>query len=154
MPNVEFSSTGRQLTAEDLVAVARRLGISIPSDLTAHYLRRNGGRPDRRYFEYNGYENELLEFATMLESGSKAFSFEATYEHLVGKEKVLPPSLVPFATNSGGDYYCVDSQTQEIYFWAHELSDEPSRALRKAAPSLLWLLEHLQTEAEFFGSRS
>jgi len=149
----EFRDTGPQISPDDIAAVETRIQRRLPADLRAHYLRYNGGVPVPACFEDgHGGEHQVHEFRPMLRRlHPNSPTFEETYEALVLKKRLIPENLVPFATNGGNDFYCMDARTQEIYFFAMDNCANPDEAKRLVAGSLTQFLEAMIPEDELFG---
>jgi cell wall assembly regulator SMI1 len=143
-----FQHTGRPLTSEDLDTVEKELGIQLPETLRSHYLRYNGGIPERKVSTAPGYLGfEVHEFDTMRypQSATDAV-FEEHYRMLVGRG-LLPSTFIPFAINGGGDPFCISTVDGGIYF--HPMDYDESRGPRfiRLADSLEEFVEGLLDEA-------
>lgn len=142
-----FVGTGKRLSAEELAKVEGRIGLTLPSSLREHYLKHNGGRPKKSYFVDGDHELDVHHFNKMLDERSELGGvFEKMYEVVVQKKKLIPVRLIPFAINQGGDFFCMDKETEEIFFYEMDYCLEPERAARKLAPSLAYFLEHMVNE--------
>lgn len=144
----KLTKTARRLKEADLVAIEKKIGFPLPKELRAHYLKHNGGVPERRHFvDAMGYEYEIQRLVSMREP---AFAgdvlFETSYENLVTKKGLIPKQLVLFARGSGGDFYCIDREDGAVVFYAMEHCLEPKRAARKIAKSLAEFLDGMEVE--------
>jgi hypothetical protein len=148
-----FSRTGRVLTSGDLDRVQDFLGYAIPESVRRHYSKWNGGTPARRFFlTRDGRELEINHF---LPIGQRRFdrdiTMEDSVERLVRTKHVIPEFLLPFAVNSGGDYYCIDRGDGAVIFYAMDQCLEPQRASHRVAESLDLFVEGMVTEEELYG---
>ncbi len=132
-----FARTAQYLCESDFHAVEDSIGVHLPPSLRAHYQLQNGGAPERRYFvSTNGMECEVSHFLSMRYPKTPR---DITLESTVGwvrREKLMPPFLVPFAVDSGEDFYCMDIRDHSIVYYSMDHSDEPERAATRIAGSL------------------
>lgn len=149
-----FVDKGKKLREGDLEEVESKLGFSLPADLREHYSKNNGGDPARKSFRTkDGYECSVGSFLTMkYPSYEGEILLEDNYLEVCKKKKIINPKLIPFAEDEGGDPYCIHRDTQEIYYFAMEHSDDPKRATRKVAASLTDFIEGMLTERDFYKS--
>ena len=161
MDNLKFTDTEEQLTEQDMRLIEQDLGVTIPSQLRAHYLGLNGGTPEKTVFcdksgSYDGVE--IRDFIPMLYNKSFEDAPEYTLNgtaKLEWMENTLPKHLLPFAMDWGGNYICINLTTEEIvYFvrdvWIDSLTTEKNfqRNTRLMCSSFNELLESLVVEEE------
>ncbi|OOF13493.1 hypothetical protein BZG79_08080 [Salinivibrio sp. MA427] len=105
-----------------IVELERELGQKLPKDLIQHYHLYNGGRLDEKsYFDGGGLiELQIEEFLVMGENSN--LSFESTIKRIKNEKKLIPRDFFPFAINSGGDFYCMDT-CGKIYFCSMDMSN-------------------------------
>jgi cell wall assembly regulator SMI1 len=60
-----FGDVGDPVSESDVEAVEERIGFRLPDELRRHYLRVNGGRPERSYFLRDDHDFELQRFMTL-----------------------------------------------------------------------------------------
>ena len=131
------------LTEEQLVAAERELGVSVPGDLRALFLRCNGGRPERQHY---ASARILVDLGWVLPVGQPPVPRRESFETVVRRaaKYALPPSTVPFAFDTGNaGVFCVDASGRVVY-WVH---DEPEDPIKDVAPSLNEFLTHLTVDA-------
>ena len=111
---------------------------------------RGGGRPERRFFEDDsGCENELDTFLAALHlQHPHEVLLEEYFQRVVRDRGAFPDTFVPFARNAGDDLYVMDRNIRKVFFWAHDVPDEPLRAV---SDSLDALLARAQLETDFYG---
>lgn len=148
----EFSDVAPALSESDMRAVEREIGYQLPAELRQHYLRINGGAPERRYFlTKDGMELEINEFRPIAHRARpKQITIESTILDLVKTRRLIPEALVPFAVNSGGDFYCVDRRDQSIVYYTMDDCLNPGVATNRAADSLAEFIDGMVTEQEAF----
>jgi hypothetical protein len=147
----QFDNCGPSLTRADVATVEKRLGFELPEDLVKHYLKHNGGQPQKRYFDdAQGHEYGVHQFKPIMHKTSLP-TIEDTYELVCVQKGLIPRERLPFAVNGGGDFFCIDRQTQEIFFHAMDDASQGNLAGRRVADSLPEFIERMQTEDDFYG---
>lgn len=118
MSMVSFSNPGEKLTIADVSNFESELGFALPKDFKSFYLRTNGGSPDLDCWPIqDDYEPIMIfSFLSMKYDRGDKGTLEGTYFKGVRKG-YLPQNLVPFATDCGNNYICVDSEGK-VYFYA------------------------------------
>jgi hypothetical protein len=105
---ITFLDPAPAITTADLADVERRFGFSFPSLLRSIYLEFNGGIPsENRYRDENG-ECIVHEFLS-IKTGPPELTLESTLRRVTIDQKILPKSLIPFAVDPGGNFYCFDT---------------------------------------------
>jgi cell wall assembly regulator SMI1 len=131
------------LSDADIAAVEQRIGRALPDPLKEHYRQFNGGALQKRMFHRpNGGRTGLDAFLSMRPSGDG--EFEETFLQVKVEEPFLPKDLIPFAIDSGGDFFCISDAPDrfgQIFFFATEDADDPAAATRYLAPSLKDFIE-------------
>lgn len=93
--------------------------MSFPKEVVEHYVKWNGGRPQRPLFRNVDFDEiEVSEFLPMMvaprsPNGSSLLMEEAATDGW--RSNRLPRNLVPFAIDWGDNYFCVDVDTRKIY---------------------------------------
>lgn len=143
---------GPPLSTGDLDDVERRIGRPLPTELRAFYLTNNGGTPKRRcFYDEKEGEHALHEFLVMKHPRSPStVLFEDTFDRLQTKG-LLPEKDIPIAVNEGGDYYLLNEDTGNVYFYAMDYANDPGRAFRRVAASLHEFLNSMISDEEMFG---
>lgn len=144
----KLSKEAPALAEADLTAIEGKVGFPLPAELRAHYGKHNGGVPERRYFvDDRGTEYEIRQLLSMTHPAFPGdVLFETSYENLVVKKGLIPKSLVPFARDSGDDFYCIDRETGGVVYYAMEHCLDPKRAARPVSASLAAFLDGMQLE--------
>ncbi len=134
-------------------AVETALGIEFPADYKAVILRCNGGHPKPYLFSYRDPDQGVrvgTAFAALLtvdEPGSPDNILSVRND----LDSVLPPEVIPFAEDGGGDYICFDYRSKDsgeapsIVYWAHE--NPPSLAVITLAESFQAFLDMLMSHS-------
>lgn len=90
--------------------------IKIPEELVSFFTENNGGTPIKNYFKIDEEEFEIRFFLSFNENDNYGIFKPAKY--LLNETK---SKLVPFAVDSGDNYYCYNLENGKIY---RTLSDE------------------------------
>ncbi len=134
------------VTAADVDAVERRIGRTLPDALRAHYLDANGGKPEHSSCFYGeNFELVVHNFLSMRPGGKG--DFEDSFMQAKVDAPFLPPDLIPFAIDPGGDFFCISDappRAGQIFFFYSEEADDPEAATVRLAPSLPEFIENLR----------
>lgn len=122
-----FSNCEKALTLEDFISVEQELSVKLPDDLKAHYIDHNGGTPERSVWvdpEGKWDDNEVRDFIPFRYSDRFGDDSDFTAEGRTKREwseQQLPPHLIQFAFDWGGNYYCVDHRDGKVYFFVRDV---------------------------------
>ena len=92
----KFINTKRSLTDDDLEQFESKFNVVMPKKIKKHYLKFNGGYPERSIFHLAGSDREYAVnyfFSIGCEGGKK---IEKTWS-IIRDERVFPSWLVPLA---------------------------------------------------------
>lgn len=145
---VKFEDTERHLTESDLDDVEQNIGTKLPEDLRNHYLAHNGGRPNPRFFPFDGDLYGIHEFLAM-KTGDRNSEFEETYRDLALSNPYFPKGYIPFAVDEGGDYFLYDIRPGhygEVAFNQSDYFGDESRYVVKLSDSFANFIESLVDE--------
>ena len=115
---MNFIETSKALDEADIFNVEKVLGFELPSEFKEHYLEYNGGYPesDRSNWK-DGSTTTINTFASIKYDG---FShLEKVYKNLAIEELYLPEKILPFATDDGGNLFCISAREKDygcIYY--------------------------------------
>jgi cell wall assembly regulator SMI1 len=113
-----FDDVAPPLSQEDLQAAERAIGFGLPSDLRRHYLKWNGGIPRRdTHVDSDGIERGVQEFIP-IKHHPEGWTIENKILDLVQTRKLIPDTLVPFAVDYGGNFFCVSREDQSVVYYA------------------------------------
>jgi cell wall assembly regulator SMI1 len=123
MEKIKFFNSEKTLLESDIIHIENRLGIKFPTDFKAHYLLYNGGEPEKNVWvdiKHKFKNIEIDNFISLLYN--KDFKDDPAFsqpERIIEewKEKEVPKALIPFAIDSKGDYICINSSDNRIYFF-------------------------------------
>ncbi|WP_126974513.1 SMI1/KNR4 family protein [Gynurincola endophyticus] len=128
---MHFEETSAALTQYDISELQQRFNLTLPEDFIIHYLKFNGGYPKTdTYIWSNNEETGINCFFSIKHQGFARL--EDAYQNLVVEEKVLPKGMVVFATDNGGNFFCISTREKDygyIYYSnndSYEVGDEES----------------------------
>ena len=103
---MEFLEFSKKLTRKELEEAEEQIGVSFTQDFRNHYERYNGGYPVKRYFLWpSGDKTRINHFFSIKHKGFT--QLEEAYTDLFVFEQILPVGLLPFASDDGGDFFCI-----------------------------------------------
>jgi hypothetical protein len=124
---MKFLEISEKLTDADLEEVENLLGISFTSDFKNHYIKYNGGYPVTSFFLWpDGAKTRINHFFSIKYKGFS--QLEDAYDNLFITEQILPVGFLPFASDDGGDFFCIstlpDSYNQVFFCDMHHYDPE------------------------------
>jgi len=122
MYNNNFLNIKEKLTERDLEEIEKKFSFKIPKDIRHHYLKYNGGYPEKCIFEDNNGKQYEVEHFIPIKNKAGSRDLE-TVLHLLREDSILPNWLIPLAEEAGGDFYCYSLRNHElgaVYYWSHE----------------------------------
>ena len=124
---MDFLEVSKQLTKDELIEIENELDISFTKDFKEHYLENNGGYPVKRYFLWpDEAKTRINHFFSIKYEGFS--QLEAAYDNLFITEQILPFGFLPFASDDGGDFFCIstlpDSYNKVFFCDMHHYDEE------------------------------
>lgn len=119
---LNFLDCENSLSTEDLDRIERKLQINIPIPIKNHYLKFNGGYPNKSLFTDvdEVLEIEIMDFIPFLyakEFGDDPiFTIEGRVLEYWENNKI-PRYLLPFAMDWGGNYIAYNLKNNQIYYY-------------------------------------
>ena len=86
--------------------------IYFSEDFKKFFRENNGGIPKKNIFNVNGKEYEIRCFLSFNEG-----EYNSIRKPLAWFQEKTYGKIVPVAKDSGDNYYCVNLETEKIYFW-------------------------------------
>ena len=149
-----FVNIAKSINEDDIKEFEKQFEISFPDEIKKHYLKYNGGFPvnERFYMEdydtytsINGfipikYHYDNIDDWTMEEV---YFSFNKT-------KGVIPLNFIAFASDYGGNKFCIDVETENIFLVYMDLGNpmENPDAIRKICSGFNKFINSLEEDEE------
>ena len=127
---LKFKHLDKKLTDSEILKVAQVLGFDFPEPLYCHFLAHNGGFPVACVFQDPFLDTIVSETLPLISNSGRGTAVTA-YQILVGEKKIVPPHLLPFAVDAGGDYFFCDLLTidAQLYFFRSEYYPDNEKCL-------------------------
>jgi hypothetical protein len=127
MQNLTFSGCREPASEQDLDDIARSVGSSLPESFRSHYARWNGGMPSLDWFPaHTDFEpiwiHEFLQIQGKRADSASGSSIQSVYAMAVAKG-LLPKSVLPFAIDPGGNFFCLDVTDGSVSYWLNDVWD-------------------------------
>jgi cell wall assembly regulator SMI1 len=112
-----FTNPDHQIDEARIDRCEADCGIRLPRALRSTYLASNGGEPEPYVFQTDEVDTVVSEFLP-LESDSRGTAVQS-YMRLVRERALVAPHFFPFAVDGGGDYFFVDTSTDDgrVFFY-------------------------------------
>jgi cell wall assembly regulator SMI1 len=157
---LQMSKSDPEVSISDLSSLEDEIGILLPEGFKTFYLTHNGGVADRGCWD-GGDEYEpvrIKKFKAVAASGALDAS-ETKYLSgcytVMTSNNVIPKTLLPFATDDGGNFFCLDLTGGDVCFYATDSFDSDSSYAANHAKAYRWLassfdafIEGLKDESE------
>lgn len=132
MENI-FCSVKKTLMDEDLKKFESENNIAMPLKIREHYLRYNGGYPERSVFCSTEDEKQyVINYFFSIGCG-EGLAIEKTLP-LLRDEKIFPTWLVPLANDEGGNLfaYSVRKGEEGAIYYSHEFEfgEKPEKYIK------------------------
>lgn len=141
---LEFHDCEKSITDQEIKTIEGNLNLTFPEDFKRHYLRWNGGVPSKPMFENENIDYDYIEisdFIAMKYAHEFADDPDFTLEGRVvneWKNHEVPPCLIPYALDWGGNYLCLHKENGKIYYYVRDVwSDNISTEANFARNSIL-----------------
>lgn len=134
-----FRNTEKPLSAQDLENLEGVIGRSLPEQYKQHALMYNGGQCLRKKFSFVEKDRSTesdLDWMLAIYEGEHD-NFIKYYNAYKVEELRIPEELFPIGHDSGGNLICMHFDSNEIFFWDHEIeSKDFSEGIHRIAENL------------------
>jgi len=117
----KFSDYEKAITPANLDQLESVIGKKLPAPFRNHYLKYNGGMPERAYWVSEDFFDPI-EVASFRPITYGEPTLLSTYQ-LMLKKQVLPAHLLPFADDLGGNFFCLNLDSGAISYYTTDTFD-------------------------------
>lgn len=126
-----------KVTEEDLKDIEETYNFVFPKSFIRHYLKYNGGRPERNLVIHKEKQDDFIPFtyfyAIKSDDGEDGIELKRMLKTNFDEDSIFPKWLVSFADDGMGGEYCWSLREEEygaIYYWDCDvnLGDDPSKS--------------------------
>ena len=122
-----FRDCEKNITEQEIRSIEDRLNTTFPENFRAHYLKWNGGIPNKTVFENADIDYDYIEISTFI-AMKYARNFEnnpdAALEEQAAKgweNEEIPSWLIPYALDWGGNFICLHRDDGKIYYHVRDV---------------------------------
>lgn len=148
-----FSDGEAAIAPADLDHLESVIGCKLPASFRAHYLKYNGGMPERAYWVGED-DYEPIEVAVFKPIAHGDYTLLSSYRLMLQKQ-VLPARLLPFANDLGGNFFCLDLDTGAVSYFTTDTFDSDlspaenqAKSERPVCPDFLQFVQGLIDEED------
>ena len=131
MRNISLKKSGESISPEEIEQVESELGVKLPSSLKSFYADKNGGVPEPNCWIRDDSDPLCVHRFLPMKYPGGNLTIEALYKRGLEKD-FLPDDLIPFAVDSGSNFFCVDSEDRVFFYamdsWRDKLSSDENKA--------------------------
>lgn len=153
----ELSDCSASLTKEDIKNFEVELNVKIPAGMKNFYLKFNGGMPSPYCYQPQDEDLDRVEINAFFPIKERTNAFETI--EVIAKDmwsrNLMPSNLLPFAMDSGGNYYALNLKNKKIYYYLTDEWDENASReynfetnTRYIAQSFNYFINHFIEEEE------
>ncbi|SEU11805.1 SMI1/KNR4 family protein [Pseudomonas graminis] len=144
----------------DIESLEVIVNIQLPKDFKEFYLRNNGGVPDKDWWdsedEYDPIRiKKFKAVASKDDPAAQDTNFLGGCYALMTAKDVIPSTLLPFANDDGGNFFCLDLKKGNVCFFATDSFDSECSPATNHANAYRWIaktfgsfIEGLKDESE------
>lgn len=142
-----FSEVSKQLTINDIREIEEKLNIKLPEQLINHYLKFNGGIPDKPYVCSNisDIETSVHAFSPMKYDDELDYTLEECYLNYKTRS-VIPEKFLPFAYDAGSNPFCINLKTGQVVIIWLDMGEVTEKEIKLLANSFDEFMNSLQEE--------
>lgn len=146
---IQLSKSEPAIDISDLEFLESSIGYSLPEPFRKFYLGQNGGVADKDWWD-SGDEYEPVR-VKKFKSVAKFGADDAADTKFLGGcyaamtlKNVIPQTLLPFAIDDGGNFFCLDLTDGNVCFYANDIFDPNSSFSTNHAKAYRWLASSFQ----------
>lgn len=140
MLKAEFRDCLPPVGDRDIDEVERKMGVVFPNVLRRHFKQFNGGTTVKAAVRVGDRLFAVHDFMSIKHGNS---NIDDTFNYL---KPILPANMLPFASDPGGNFYCVFLRVEsygKVYFVDHEELHDPEQAFEFMLDSFELFLDSL-----------
>lgn len=143
------------ITKRDIEELELKLKIEIPQSMKLFYLKNNGGIPSNNLFIPQNKKLDVVEINLFLPIKYDDCNIKSISTNTMDcwEQKTLPSGLVPFAIDSGGNFYSINVSNKKIYYclmdqWDNKKTNEMNykQNIVQIAQSFKYFVDNLFSE--------
>ena len=156
MYKFKLIQASKSLTSKDIKKVEELIGCALPPSLKDFYINYNGGKISGNRNVFVDIEKDIeKEVNSFLPIKYKRFegdsTLEESYDLFVNKKKLIPNGFIPFAMDSGGFRFCMDCESESIFFNNLDHIENPEGPMEFVSTSIVDFIAGMKTEKEAYG---
>lgn len=144
-----FLETSPALNQSEIEEAERKMSVIFPDEFKKHYLEYNGGYPEKDIYVWSdGGRTTINTFSSIKYDGFQ--NLENSYRNLTVLEQYLPVGVIPFATDDGGNFFCISAREKDygnIYYCNNDdyNTEDKEECLTKLGDSFRAFVDGLQS---------
>lgn len=123
MKEFVLAAPEKSVAFSDISELEKSVGFTLPRAFVDLYLNFNGGEPNRSWIVTDdGYDPmQVVDFKSIHTEGA-GDPFDTRFidrcYKIMSERQVIPHTLLPFAVDGGGNFFCLDLLSGAVVFYA------------------------------------
>lgn len=116
------------ISPSDIAELERKYDIRVPTTLKEFYLKYNAAEISLCRFHSKDLQDEMFEIHTIYPIKYTPYENGVILEKVIWGDRMdgfIPPNLIPFAEDRGGNRYYCDENSEIVYFIPSDDIDNP-----------------------------
>lgn len=139
-----MSKSDPKISGLDLKSLESEVGYTLPDGFKDFYITHNGGVADRDWWDScDEYEPVRVKKFKAVAACSASDAAETKYlggcYAVMITKGVIPKTVLPFAIDDGGNFFCLDLTDGNVCFYATDSFDSESSYAANHAKAYRWL---------------
>ena len=124
--NNKILESKQPISLNDIKYIENKYKFSMPENIKKHYLKYNGGYPEKSMYTTDNGEEVIVEWFIPIKREDGRNDLDSVLG-ILREDNTIPNWLIPFSDEAGGDLYCYSLRENElgaIYYWSHEFNND------------------------------
>ncbi|MCE5995362.1 SMI1/KNR4 family protein [Pseudomonas sp. KCA11] len=141
---IKLSRSEPQINKMDVELLEGQLSVQLPDFFKQFFLKNNGGVPDKDWWDSgDDYEPIRVKRFKAIARVAATDSLDTKYiwscYQAMTARKVIPATILPFATDDGGNFFCLDLVEGGVCYFATDSYDADLTIAENHLNSYRWL---------------
>jgi hypothetical protein len=147
--SIKLTRSESQISKSDLVVLEGQINTKLPMSFKEFYLANNGGVSNKDWWDSDGkYEPVRVKKFKAVAPLSVDDALDTKYVggcyQTMTSRNVIPATILPFAVDDGGNFFCLDLVEGSVCFFATDCFDSDLTTTENHMNAYRWLTESFE----------